>query len=196
GGGRPARYRSPVGLLLTALALAVRLVWVLVVPTRPVGDFAMYLESARYLCEHHALDPAFIYMPGYVFLAAGVYAFGGGLLAVKMIGVAAGGLATAAAYGTARAVFGRAQPPPIRRVLPDRQSRRPHRARGGEPRYRRALQPIAQSPLRRGDGLRAVRRAAPRLGSRRLCAGQAVDRFLTALRARAAGRQGRSLAGP
>src|SRR6185437_12947278 len=38
---------------------------------------------------------------------AGVYAFGGGLLAVKMIGVAAGGLATAAVYGTARAVFGR-----------------------------------------------------------------------------------------
>jgi 4-amino-4-deoxy-L-arabinose transferase-like glycosyltransferase len=96
-----------LGLLLTALAIALRLVWVLVVPTRPVGDFAMYLESARYLVEHHSLDPAFIYMPGYVFLAAGVYAFGGGLLAVKMIGVAAGGLATAAAYGTARAVFGR-----------------------------------------------------------------------------------------
>jgi 4-amino-4-deoxy-L-arabinose transferase-like glycosyltransferase len=96
-----------VGLLLTALAIAVRLVWVLVVPTRPVGDFAMYLESARHLVEHHALDPEFIYMPGYVFLAAGVYACGGGLLAVKMIGVAAGGLATAAAYGTARAVFGR-----------------------------------------------------------------------------------------
>jgi 4-amino-4-deoxy-L-arabinose transferase-like glycosyltransferase len=96
-----------LGLLLTALAIALRLVWVLVVPTRPVGDFAMYLESARYLCEHHALDPAFIYMPGYVFLAAGVYAFGGGLLAIKMLGVAAGGLATAAVYGTARAVFGR-----------------------------------------------------------------------------------------
>jgi len=96
-----------VGLLLTALAIAVRLLWVLVVPTRPVGDFAMYLESARYLCEHHALDPEFIYMPGYVYLAAGVYAFGGGLLAVKMIGVASGALATAAAYGIARAIFGR-----------------------------------------------------------------------------------------
>jgi 4-amino-4-deoxy-L-arabinose transferase-like glycosyltransferase len=96
-----------VGLLLTALALAVRLVWVLVVPTRPVGDFAMYLESARYLVEHHGLDPEFIYMPGYVYLAAGVYAFGGGLLAVKMIGVASGALATAAVYGTARAIFGR-----------------------------------------------------------------------------------------
>ena len=46
-------------------------------------------------------------MPGYVYLAAGVYAFGGGLLAIKMIGVASGALATAAAYGTARAIFGR-----------------------------------------------------------------------------------------
>ena len=96
-----------MGLLLTALALAVRLLWVLVVPTRPVGDFAMYLESARYLVEHHGLDPEFIYMPGYVYLAAGVYAFGGGLLAIKMIGVASGALATAAVYGTARAIFGR-----------------------------------------------------------------------------------------
>jgi len=96
-----------LGWLLTALAIAVRLVWVLRVPTRPVGDFAMYLESARYLVEHHALDPAFIYMPGYVLLAAGVYALGGELLAVKMLGVAAGGLATLAVYGIARAVFGR-----------------------------------------------------------------------------------------
>ncbi|HSY37911.1 MAG TPA: glycosyltransferase family 39 protein, partial [Polyangia bacterium] len=96
-----------MGLLLTALALAVRLLWVLDVPTRPVGDFAMYLESARYLVEHHGLDPEFIYMPGYVYLAAGVYAFGGGLFAIKMIGVASGALATAAVYGTARAIFGR-----------------------------------------------------------------------------------------
>ena len=96
-----------MGLLLTALALGVRLLWVLVVPTRPVGDFAMYLESARYLVEHHGLDPEFIYMPGYVYLAAGIYAFGGGLLAVKMIGVVSGALATAAVYGTARAIFGR-----------------------------------------------------------------------------------------
>ncbi len=94
-------------LPLTALAVAVRLAWVLLVPTRPVGDFAMYLESARYLVEHGGLDPEFIYMPGYVWMAAGVYALGGGLLAVKMIGVAAGGLATAAVYGIARAVFGR-----------------------------------------------------------------------------------------
>ncbi len=94
-------------LPLTALAVAVRLAWVLLVPTRPVGDFAMYLESARYLVEHGRLDPEFIYMPGYVWMAAGMYALGGGLLAVKMIGVAAGGLATAAVYGIARALFGR-----------------------------------------------------------------------------------------
>jgi 4-amino-4-deoxy-L-arabinose transferase-like glycosyltransferase len=96
-----------LGLLLTALAIGLRLLWVLVVPTRPVGDFAMYLESARYLVEHHSLDPEFIYMPGYVFLVAAIDALGGGLTAIKMIGVASGGLATAAVYGTARAVFGR-----------------------------------------------------------------------------------------
>ena len=96
-----------MGLLLTALAIGVRLLWVLVVPTRPVGDFAMYIESARYLVEHHSFDPEFIYMPGYVFLVAAVDAVGGGLTAIKLIGVASGGLATAAVYGTARAVFGR-----------------------------------------------------------------------------------------
>jgi 4-amino-4-deoxy-L-arabinose transferase-like glycosyltransferase len=96
-----------LGLLLTALAIGVRLLWVLVVPTRPVGDFAMYIESARYLVEHHSFDPQFIYMPGYVFLVAAVDALGGGLTAIKLIGVASGGLATAAVYGTARAVFGR-----------------------------------------------------------------------------------------
>lgn len=96
-----------MALVLTAVAIAVRLAWVLLVPTRPVGDFAMYIESARYLVEHHSFDPEFIYMPGYVFLVAAVDALGGGLTAIKMIGVAAGGLATAAVYGTARAVFGR-----------------------------------------------------------------------------------------
>jgi 4-amino-4-deoxy-L-arabinose transferase-like glycosyltransferase len=101
-------YNRPVGLLLTALAIGVRLLWVLLVPTRPVGDFAMYLESARHLVEHHSFDPEFIYMPGYVFLVAAIDALGGGLTAIKLIGVASGGLATAAVYGTARAVFGRA----------------------------------------------------------------------------------------
>src|ERR1043165_960416 len=95
-----------VGLLIVALAIGVRVAWVFFVPTRPVGDFAMYLESARYLVEHRALDPEFIYMPGYVGVAAVVYACGGGLLAVKMIGVVAGGLAAGAAYGIARLLFG------------------------------------------------------------------------------------------
>jgi hypothetical protein len=92
-------------VLVAGLAVALRLAWVLAVPTHPVGDFAMYLESADYLVEHHALDPEFIYMPGYVFLLALVRGLGGGLLAAKLIGVAAGGLVAAAAYGTARALF-------------------------------------------------------------------------------------------
>jgi 4-amino-4-deoxy-L-arabinose transferase-like glycosyltransferase len=96
-----------VGLLVTLLAVVVRLAWVRLVPTRPVGDFAMYVESARYLVEHRSFDPEFIYMPGYVGLVAAVDALGGGLFAIKMIGVAAGGLTTAATYGTTRAVFGR-----------------------------------------------------------------------------------------
>ena len=57
------------------------------VPTKPVGDFAMYLESAVHLLEHGALDPEFVYMPGYVAMAAaGVCALGGGVLAVKLVG--------------------------------------------------------------------------------------------------------------
>jgi 4-amino-4-deoxy-L-arabinose transferase-like glycosyltransferase len=95
-----------VGLLIVALAIGVRVAWVLLVPTRPVGDFAMYIESARYIVEHRALDPEFIYMPGYVGLVAAVQALGGGLLAIKMIGVVAGGLAAGAVYGLGRLLFG------------------------------------------------------------------------------------------
>jgi 4-amino-4-deoxy-L-arabinose transferase-like glycosyltransferase len=95
-----------VGLLIVALAIGVRIAWVLLVPTRPVGDFAMYLESARHLAEHRTFDPEFIYMPGYVGLVAAIHALGGGLLAIKMIGVVAGGLATGAVYGIARLLFG------------------------------------------------------------------------------------------
>src|SRR5262245_19317706 len=76
------------------------------VPTRPVGDFAMYVESGRYLAEHRSLDPEFIYMPGYVGMVAAVHALGGGLLAIKMIGVVAGGLAAGAVYGLGRLLFG------------------------------------------------------------------------------------------
>src|SRR5262245_66489725 len=72
----------------------------------------MYLESADYLVANGALDPEFLYMPGYVLLLAGVRALGGGLLAAKLIGVAAGGVATAACYGTAFALFNRASARP------------------------------------------------------------------------------------
>src|SRR4029078_1498978 len=66
----------------------------------------MYIESARYLVEHHALDQEFIYMPGYTAMIAVVQALGGGLLAIKMIGVVAGGLAAGAVYGIGRSLFG------------------------------------------------------------------------------------------
>jgi 4-amino-4-deoxy-L-arabinose transferase-like glycosyltransferase len=96
-----------VALFVTVLALVVRIAWIGLVPTRPVGDFAMYIESARYLVEHGSLDPEFIYMPGYVAMVAAVDALGGGLYAIKLIGVASGAITTAAVYGTTEAVFGR-----------------------------------------------------------------------------------------
>ena len=71
--------------LLVTLAALLRVAWVLLVPTKPVGDFAMYLESAAYLLEHGALDPEFVYMPGYVAALAGVMGLGGGLLAIKLV---------------------------------------------------------------------------------------------------------------
>ena len=81
-----------------------RFVWVLAVPTVPVGDFATYRESANYLLEFGSLDHGFIYMPGFVLMLAGVASLGGELLAQKMIGVVLGGLAAAAIFGiTARA---------------------------------------------------------------------------------------------
>jgi 4-amino-4-deoxy-L-arabinose transferase-like glycosyltransferase len=94
-------------LAMAALAIVARLVWVLAVPTHPVGDFAMYWESAGYFAEHGALDPQFIYMPGYVVVLALVRWLGGGLLAGKLVGVAAGGLATAAVTGLSLRLFDR-----------------------------------------------------------------------------------------
>ena len=91
-----------------ALAIALRLAWVLLVPTRPVGDFALYLESAAHLLAHHSLDAEFIYMPGYVLLLAGVQALGGGLLAAKLVGVAAGGLGAWAVFTIALRLWDRA----------------------------------------------------------------------------------------
>src|SRR6185436_2087818 len=69
--------------------------------------FAMYWESAGYVVEHGGLDPEFIYMPGYVFALAAVRWLGGGLFAAKLLGVAAGGLATAGATGLALHLAGR-----------------------------------------------------------------------------------------
>jgi 4-amino-4-deoxy-L-arabinose transferase-like glycosyltransferase len=91
--------------VIVALATGLRLAWVLLVPTRPVGDFAMYLESAAHLVEHRALDPEFVYMPGYVLLLALIKAAGGGLLAAKLLAVALGGLTAGAVYGIGRALW-------------------------------------------------------------------------------------------
>ena len=68
------------GAGVVAFAFAVRLAWVLSVPTVPVSDFAMYRESANYLSEFGRLDPGFIYMPGFVLLLAWIKDAGGALL--------------------------------------------------------------------------------------------------------------------
>jgi 4-amino-4-deoxy-L-arabinose transferase-like glycosyltransferase len=93
---------------VVTLAALVRVAWVLLVPTKPVGDFAMYLESAAYLLEHGALDPEFVYMPGYVAAAAGVMGLGGGLLAIKLVlGALLSAAGAGAVYGLAAAFWGR-----------------------------------------------------------------------------------------
>jgi 4-amino-4-deoxy-L-arabinose transferase-like glycosyltransferase len=96
-----------VPVLLVALATALRLSWVLLVPTKPVGDFSMYLESAAHVVQHGALDPEFVYMPGYVLLLAAVQALGGGVLAAKIVGALLAGAATGAIYGIAHALWDR-----------------------------------------------------------------------------------------
>jgi hypothetical protein len=102
-----AREELRLALFSAALAAAVRLVWILSVPTHPVGDFAMYWEAADHLLAHGSLDPEFIYMPGYVLALAAVRFFGGGLLAAKLLGVAAGALSAAAVSGLAARLFDR-----------------------------------------------------------------------------------------
>ena len=92
-------------IFVFVLALAVRLAWVIVVPTKPVGDFAMYVESAAHLVKFGELDPEYIFMPGYVFLLAAVQALGGGLLACKLVGVLAGAGAAVAVHGIAWQVW-------------------------------------------------------------------------------------------
>ncbi len=99
--------RDRAAFMTVALAVTLRLAWVLLVPTRPVGDFAMYLESAAHLVEFGAFDPEFVYMPGYVALVAAVQWLGGGLLAIKLLGVGFAGLAAAAIWGIAARLFDR-----------------------------------------------------------------------------------------
>ena len=88
-----------------ALATALRLAWVLAVPTVPVSDFAMYRESANYLSEFGRLDHGFIYMPGFVALLAWIKDLGGELLAQKMLGVVFGGLGAAGLFAATLGLF-------------------------------------------------------------------------------------------
>jgi len=92
-------------LLVILLALVLRVGWVLLVPTKPVGDFAMYVESAAHLLKFGSLDPEYIFMPGYPLLLAAVQALGGGWLACKLVGAVAGSLAAGAVFGIARRLW-------------------------------------------------------------------------------------------
>jgi hypothetical protein len=98
GGAAPRIPTWALGAALVALATALRLAWVLAVPTVPVSDFAMYRESANYLSEFGHLDPGFIYMPGFVALLAAIKDLGGELLAQKIPGVVFGGLGAAGLF--------------------------------------------------------------------------------------------------
>ena len=91
--------------LVVMLALALRVGWILLVPTKPVGDFAMYVESAAHLAKFGSFDAEYIFMPGYVFLLAVVQALGGGWLACKLLGAVAGSLAAGAVYGIAHRLW-------------------------------------------------------------------------------------------
>src|SRR5512140_3658770 len=95
-----------MSFLVVALALTLRIAWVLLVPSKPVGDFAMYVESAAHLVEHGGLDPEYVYMPGYIFLIAPVQALGGGWLATKLVGAVLGGLGAGAVAGLAQRISG------------------------------------------------------------------------------------------
>jgi hypothetical protein len=91
--------------LVFLLALGLRVGWLLAVPSKPVGDFAMYVESAAHLVKLGSFDHEYIFMPGYVFLLAGVQALGGGWLACKLVGAVAGALAAFAVHGIAWQVW-------------------------------------------------------------------------------------------
>jgi hypothetical protein len=95
-----------MSFVVVAMAVALRVAWVLAVPSKPVGDFAMYIESAAHLVVHGAFDSEYVYMPGYIFLIAPVQALGGGWLATKLVGAVLGGLGAGAVIGIARAIAG------------------------------------------------------------------------------------------
>ena len=95
-----------MSLVVVALAVALRVAWVLAVPSKPVGDFAMYVESAAHLVEHGGFDSEYVFMPGYIFLIAPVQALGGGWLATKLVGAVLGGLGAGAVLGLARKMSG------------------------------------------------------------------------------------------
>lgn len=92
--------------LLYLLALGLRVSWILAVPSKPVGDFAMYMEAATHLRMHGAFDEQFIYMPGYVLMAAGVQALGGRWLAVKLAGAALAALGAPLVAGITARLWG------------------------------------------------------------------------------------------
>jgi len=98
GVGLGAPSLVPMAALLAAGATALRIAWALAVPTIPVGDFAMYRESATHLVEHGFLDGGFIYMPGLVLMLAALQALGGELASAKVLGALFGGLAAAPLY--------------------------------------------------------------------------------------------------
>ncbi len=102
---RVLRPWSPwrTALAIAAVALVLRVAWVLCVPTIVVGDFATYRESAQFLAEHGRLDDGFIYMPGLVLLLAGIDRLGGEVLAAKLLGAGFGALTAVALYVLARA---------------------------------------------------------------------------------------------
>jgi len=112
------RGRWRIGLWLVLLATAVRLCWMLSVPTIPVGDFATYRESAIYLAELGHLDTGFVYMPGLVALLAVLHLLGGDLLAAKMVGVLLGGLAAGAVFVVAARLIDNGEGGPIGQLGP------------------------------------------------------------------------------
>ena len=102
---RASAGNTVTAFLVVLLALVFRVGWVLLVPTKPVGDFAMYVESAAHLIKFGSFDAEYIFMPGYVFVLAAVQALGGGWLACKLVGAVAGSLAAGAVYGIARRLW-------------------------------------------------------------------------------------------